>query len=67
MTIYINDQTHQITDNLTVMEVVTDLLQLAPSGMAIALNDKVIPRTQWAHTPIQSEDKILLIKACSGG
>jgi len=36
-------------------------------GIAIAINDTVIPRTAWQHHQINSQDKIIIIKATQGG
>jgi sulfur carrier protein len=36
-------------------------------GMAVAVNNKVIPREHWDRLDIQSGDKILIIKATQGG
>jgi sulfur carrier protein len=36
-------------------------------GMAVALNDQVIPRAEWPDTPLSPEDKITIIVAVAGG
>ena len=37
------------------------------SGIAVAVNDWVIPRTDWQNTLLQSQDKITVITATQGG
>jgi sulfur carrier protein len=36
-------------------------------GIAVAVNDSVIPRAAWADTLLNPEDTILVIKATQGG
>ncbi|WP_199768572.1 sulfur carrier protein ThiS [Sphingobacterium sp. HMA12] len=48
-----------------------DLLQVELSGktqgVAVALNNQVIPKDDWSKTQLQSNDQILLITATQGG
>jgi sulfur carrier protein len=67
MEIEINDQKYQLESGLSVARVVTELLNVELSGMAIAINDKIIPRTLWEETEMQDADKMLIIKASKGG
>lgn len=39
----------------------------APSGIAAALNDRVIPRTQWEQTTLSEGDRIEIVTAVQGG
>lgn len=36
-------------------------------GIAVAINQHVIPKDQWADTPLQEHDQILIISATQGG
>lgn len=36
-------------------------------GMAVAVNNSVIPKQKWQTTFLQENDKVLLIKATQGG
>lgn len=48
-----------------------ELMQLeAPGkskGIAVAVNNQVVPKTQWASTVLQDRDFILIITATQGG
>ncbi|CAM3490430.1 MULTISPECIES: sulfur carrier protein ThiS [Sphingobacterium] len=48
-----------------------DLLQAELSGktqgVAVALNNQVIPKNDWSKTYLQSNDQLLLITATQGG
>lgn len=52
----------------------TDLKQLMEwelneqkTGIAVALNNQVVPHTQWAATALSNGDSILIITATQGG
>ncbi|WP_137403563.1 sulfur carrier protein ThiS [Echinicola rosea] len=39
----------------------------ANRGMALAVNDQVIPKSDWDHYQLSENDQILIIKATQGG
>ena len=46
----------------------SDLINMENSmGIAVAVNDVVIPKTQWNTYTLKENDKIILIKATQGG
>jgi sulfur carrier protein len=67
MNIQINNEQRVVPEGSTVQEVVISLLQLNPSGMAIAINDSIVPRHLWESSQLQTNDRMLVIKAASGG
>lgn len=42
-------------------------LELPERGVALAVNNKVLPRTQWADTELNEGDRVTIIKAAFGG
>ena len=36
-------------------------------GIAVAINETVVPKSQWTSTLLQENDKVLIIKASQGG
>lgn len=42
-------------------------LALPERGVALAVNNKVVPRSKWAETAIAQGDGITVIKAAFGG
>ncbi|WP_346238960.1 sulfur carrier protein ThiS [Niabella insulamsoli] len=36
-------------------------------GVAVALNNQVVPKTAWASTPVKAHDVVLIITATQGG
>ena len=68
MTILINGKETTIETNLTIYEIVCQISESPPpSGIAVALNMEVIPRSQWKEKRVTSEDEIEVLWASSGG
>jgi sulfur carrier protein len=67
MTILINNEQKAVPYGTTVSEVALTILQLNPAGMAIAINDTIVPKHMWESAMLQENDRMLVIKACSGG
>ena len=67
MNIYINEQRQEIASDMNIHRLVTEILQLQMGGIAVAINESVVPRAAWESTSLSENDKLLLIKACSGG
>lgn len=42
-------------------------LALPERGVAIAVNNKMIPRTTWGDTMLAENDNVVIIKAACGG
>jgi sulfur carrier protein len=38
-----------------------------PDGIAIAVNDNVIPKGEWQQFRLKAEDKVFVIRATQGG
>lgn len=42
-------------------------LSLPERGVAVAVNNHMIPRTDWQQTALKDDDNIVIIKAVCGG
>ncbi len=67
MYIYINDQKYELKQGSDLNELFSNLNIEVSKGIAVAVNDTVIPKREWNTYKINSEDKIILIKATQGG
>ena len=67
MNIQINSEQKNVPDGISVYEFVLNILLLDPAGKAIAVNETIVPKHLWETTLLQENDRILVIKACSGG
>ncbi|MCG1036743.1 sulfur carrier protein ThiS [Polaribacter sargassicola] len=66
MTIKVNNETQEISKNTTLQELV-NLLKVKTNGIAIAINNSVVKRTDWSSKILQQEDVVLIIKSTQGG
>ena len=67
MQVTINKQNYQFDEN-TSLETAIETLELKEiNGIALALNEEIIPRSEWQKTILFEEDKIIIIGAVAGG
>jgi thiamine biosynthesis protein ThiS len=65
MQIKINGQEKQITENLTVAQLLTELDLKGP--LAVERNREICPKTQHQTTPIQPGDILEIVTIVGGG
>lgn len=65
MTILINNRETE-TAALT-LQALAEELSLPEKGVAMAVGNRMVPRTEWAGTPVAEGDSIVIIKAACGG
>jgi sulfur carrier protein len=66
ITVLVNGERRALTAPLALDALVADLTP-APSGVAAALNETVIPRTRWSTTPLSDGDRVEILTAVQGG
>ncbi|MFJ9904836.1 sulfur carrier protein ThiS [Streptomyces sp. NPDC101152] len=66
MNISVNGQPHEFAPG-TALDTVVRTLTQAPSGVAAALNETVVPRGQWPSTPLCEGDRVEVLTAVQGG
>lgn len=68
MEITINNRVKNLSDkNLTVQQLLNLEIPEKQKGIAIAINNTVVPRKEWETKNILQNDNILIIKATQGG
>ncbi|WP_426095075.1 sulfur carrier protein ThiS [Flavobacterium sp. DSR2-3-3] len=68
MELKINNQTKQFAnDSLTVQALLDLEIPIKQNGIAVAINNTVIPKSNWKSHIIQETDDILIISATQGG
>jgi len=67
MQVYINSKLQEIPAKATLHEVAVMIGIAAQNGIAIAVNNHVIPRTGWPAHQLLPDDRIMLIRATQGG
>ncbi|AMO51093.1 sulfur carrier protein ThiS [Kosakonia oryzendophytica] len=66
MQIRFNDEPMRCTSGLSIATLLNQLNQLKP-GVALALNEQILPREQWEDHLVQDGDRILLFQVIAGG
>lgn len=66
MKILVNNKETELTQGNTLADVARQL-ELPAQGVAIALNNRMISRAQWAEQTIKDGDSLVIIKAACGG
>ena len=68
MTVYVNNRSFEISEDLTIDQFLSQHLPDQPQlGVAIALNNQVIPKDRWSSQSLQNKDKLTIITATQGG
>ena len=68
MELKINNQTKQFAiDSLTVQALLDLEIPVKQNGIAFAINNTVIPKSDWNSHLIKETDDILIISATQGG
>jgi len=63
----INQENFQLPESGSLADILPLLQIHQPDGIAIAVNESVIPKGEWEHYTLQSRDKIFVIRATQGG
>ena len=69
MIVELNGEPREVADDATVATLVSLLAPAAPDarGVAVALSGEVIPRGEWATTPVGEGAQIEVVAAIQGG
>jgi thiamine biosynthesis protein ThiS len=66
MEIIVNGDRRTVPDDLTVAALL-EFLQMRPNRVAIERNRDILPRAQWAETPVQPSDTFEIVQFVGGG
>lgn len=66
MKVQVNNKEVEIKPDSTLVQL-TAQLELTVSGIAIAVNNRMIPRTEWEGFSLHENDSVVIIKAACGG
>ncbi|PJJ53111.1 sulfur carrier protein ThiS [Hymenobacter chitinivorans] len=67
MTLFVNDKPHEAPASPTLTATLDGLQLLHLRGIAVAVNDVVVPRPDWPAHELQAHDRITIIRATQGG
>lgn len=63
----INGKNYTFKEDISISEAIQLIESLPKRGIAIALNNHVVPSSQWESKILSDGDKITIIKAFYGG
>ena len=66
MIVEINNESFNLPANMTITEMFTHIKRDF-AGIALAINDEVISKSEWTSKKLINNDKVLLIRATQGG
>ncbi|OEK06019.1 thiamine biosynthesis protein ThiS [Flavivirga aquatica] len=66
MKISVNNQSKSISKNSSVSQLLKQLQQ-PENGIAVAINQQIVTKTDWENKIINTGDDILIIQATQGG
>ncbi|MFB7460620.1 sulfur carrier protein ThiS [Streptomyces sp. NPDC088337] len=66
MNISVNGEPRRVAPGTSLGSVV-QALSAAPSGVAAALNETVVPRARWSSTALAEGDRVEVLTAVQGG
>lgn len=66
MQIVVNDERIECEQNMPIAALLLRL-ELDKPGIALALNQHILPRAQWQHHSLQEGDALLIFQAIAGG
>jgi sulfur carrier protein len=66
--VQVNGHTHYFAPHTDLMAVVAKILGDVPaSGVALAVNGAVVPRSQWNERQVENGDDVEIVRAVQGG
>ena len=66
MEIIFNNQAHQISQS-SLQHILNELVGNQQKSIAVAVNERVVPKSEWDSYLLQQNDNVLVIKATPGG
>ncbi|TXL14762.1 thiamine biosynthesis protein ThiS [Methylococcaceae bacterium HT4] len=66
MNVYVNGETKQYTESISVADIVNDL-GLANKRIAVELNKDILPFNQYAEINVKADDRLEIVQAIGGG
>ena len=67
MEIFVNNQPIQTEEQTSLLSLLLSQVGENTKGLAVAINEEVIPKYEWDKTILNQHDQVLIIKATQGG
>ncbi|GAA0530281.1 sulfur carrier protein ThiS [Chitinophaga japonensis] len=67
MEVLVNNKLYAVQPSTTVAALLQFIQLPSAKGIAIAVNNQVIPKARWEQQTLQAADKVTIIRATQGG
>jgi len=67
MNVIVNNKSVELPDASGIKALLQKLNLTSPQGIAIAVNEQVVPKSEWESCVLKDNDAVLLIRATQGG
>jgi len=66
VSVVLNGEPRDLVPGTTVVTLVAEL-ERGPRGLAVAVNEEVVPRHEWPTTALRAGDRVEILHAAQGG
>ncbi len=67
MEVTINQERQELQEGLTVAQLVAAYGYTSGDGIAVAINEEIVPKHKWEDHVLKPEDEVTVIQATQGG
>lgn len=67
MNVFVNNEPKEVQNQTTIDQLLRGLALSSAKGIAVAVNNQVVPKLTWEKFNISENDKVTIIKATQGG
>lgn len=67
MIVWLNQEEQHLPEGATIVQLLSALGMTQLQGVALAVNNKVVPKSEWYQHRLQEGDRVVLIRATQGG
>ncbi|MFL5727855.1 MAG: sulfur carrier protein ThiS [Cytophagaceae bacterium] len=67
MNLFVNNEKKEIQNPLNIAGLLGEIKLHSAKGIAVAINNEVIPKSDWEKYSLKENDKVTIIRATQGG
>jgi sulfur carrier protein len=67
MEVIVNGELKQVNHQITIVQLLQFLDLEIRNGIAIAVNEQIVPKSNWSSQELSTQDQVIIIQATAGG
>lgn len=67
MKVFVNNEPQEVSSETSLFSILSGLNLTETKGIAVAVNDEIVFKQNWASLSLQENDKLTVIRATQGG